>query len=78
MVFLSEGRMCSRLSSAAGFPLVPANTRNLKASYLFAGLALDALSLSLSGPGQLAVALTWSSVVSMFCFPLSLISPWFV
>lgn len=38
--------MCSHLPSASGFPLVPANRSNLKASYLLAGLALDALFLS--------------------------------
>lgn len=42
----SKGRMCSHLPSASGFPLVPANRSNLKASYLLAGLALDALYLS--------------------------------
>lgn len=44
--FSSRGRMCSHLFSASGFPLVPANTSDLKASYLLAGLALDALFLS--------------------------------
>lgn len=39
------GGMCSHLSSASGFPLVPANTSDLKASYLLVGLALDALFL---------------------------------
>lgn len=42
------------LPSASGFPLVPANTSDLKASYLLGRLALDALSHS--GQRQLAVA----------------------
>lgn len=40
---LSQGRMCSQLPSAWSFPLMPANTSDLKALYLLAGLALDAL-----------------------------------
>lgn len=47
--------MCSHLPLASGFPLVPANTSDLKASYLLGGLALDALPHS--GQWQLAVAM---------------------